>query len=770
MLEKLVPINTRNSILLKKSLPQRSHRSIPLSGILVIPFLLQVLGAVALVGYLSFQNGQRAVNEVASQLRLEISERVKGRLISYLQTPHLATQVLTDDVISGRLNLKTQDFSTFSPYLMARVQGLESIGFMKLADPQGQYVGVGRYEEKGKVLYNLDFADLTTNQQYMTYGVDQQLNRLNSLAAPFPYDPRKRPWFQSALKFNRPSWGPIYLAVGEPALLSITAVQPIYGDRSNLLGVAGVDMYLQDITTFLRQLKIGQTGQTFIMERSGLLVASSTSEQPYSIDAEKKANLLLAIDSQNPLTKATTKAIQNKFQGLNSIYLAESFAFDWQGDKQFVQVMPFQDKNGLDWLIVVVLPEADFMQQINANNQVTILLCGLALVMAGVVGIFTARWVVRPLKRLIVAAQSMTRGELDQYVEVKEVREIQTLADTFNEMAQQLQESFVALQKNQVALQQSKDELEVRVGERTMELTQALVNLRQTQTQLIQTEKMSSLGQMVAGVAHEINNPVNFIYGNVTYAQEYSATILKILDLYLKNYPTPPPEILQVLEDSEIDYLREDLPKLLGSMKLGATRIQEIVRSLRTFSRLDESEMKEIDIHENLDSTLMILQSRIKAQSNNPAVLVVKNYGKLPLVECYAGQLNQVFMNLLVNALDALEERDKTLATKVRLNSTSVGLPDSPNQITIATQRLDQRVEIRISDNAQGMPPQVLEKIFDPFYTTKEVGKGTGLGLAISYQVVVERHRGTLVCHSQVGQGTEFVITIPIKTSNLTTQ
>ncbi len=748
---------------LKTPLIRRSPRSITLGNILVIPFLIQVFGAVTLVGYLSFQNGQKAVNQVASQLRLEISERVKGRLTSYLQTPHLATQVLADDVVGGRVNLKTQDFSTLSPYLMTRVLGFESIGFLKVADPEGQYVGVGRYEEKGKVLYNLDFADLNTNRQYQTYGVDKQLRRLGSLAEPFAYDPRTRPWFQAALHSNRPAWGPIYLAVGEPALLSITAVQPIYDDRFNLLGVAGVDMYLGDITTFLKQLKVGQTGQTFVMERSGLLVASSTAEQPYTVDAQKAKNLLFAINSQNPLTKATAQAIQDKFQGLNQIYIAESFAFDWQGGKQFVQVMPFQDQNGLDWLIVVVLPEADFMQQISANNRQTIYLCLLALVVTGAIGVFTSRWVVRPIDRLIIAARAMTRGELDQYVEVKEVREIQILAETFNEMAQQLQESFVALQENQVALQQSKDELEVRVKERTVELTQTLVDLRQTQTQLIQTEKMSSLGQMVAGVAHEINNPVNFIYGNVTHAQEYSETIFKVLDVYLKNYPQPTPEIIEVLEESEIDYLRQDLPKILDSMKLGATRIRGIVRSLRTFSRLDESDMKEVDIHESLESTLLILQNRLKAKNDHPAILIIKEYGELPQVECYAGQLNQVFMNLLSNAIDALEERDHKLS--------DTQLAANPSQIRIQTSLITNAqskssVQITIIDNAQGMPPAVRAKIFDPFYTTKEIGKGTGLGLAISYQIVVERHQGTLECHSQVGEGTEFVITIPTKTSS----
>jgi len=734
--------------------------SFPLSTILVVPFVLQVFGAVALVGYLSFLNGQKAVNEVTSQLRLEISERVKVHLTNYLQAPHLATHVVVDDVISGRLSLQTEDFSTLGTYLMPRVQGFESIGFLKVSDTQGQYVGVGRYEDKGIMVYNMDFADLTTKRQYMTYGVDSQLQRLKSLADPFPYDSRKRPWFQAALKTDNAAWGPIYLTVGIPPLLSVTAVEPIYDKGFKFLGVVGVDMYLADITTFLQQLKVGKTGQIFVMERSGLLLASSTAEQLYIVNSEKQTKLLFALDSQNPLTKATTQNIQNKFSGLQGITQSENFAFDWQGSKQFVQIMPFQDKRGLDWLIVVVLPEADFMEQINTNSQITIFLCLLALIIASAIGLWTAQWVSRPLELLITSTQAMAKGELDQHVEVNTVREVKILADNFNEMAEQLRQSFVDLRQNQDALQESRDELEVRVEERTGELTQALENLQRTQIQLVQTEKMSSLGQMVAGVAHEINNPVNFIYGNVTHAQEYSETMLRILDLYLKNYPDPDPEILDALEEAEIDYLREDMPKILGSMKLGATRIMEIVRSLRTFSRLDESDMKEIDLHENLDSTLMILQNRFKAKSDHPAIEVVKEYGNLPLVECYAGQLNQVFMNLLTNALDALEDREKGLTQKE--------LKSNPSKISIHTAltgEQNQSVEIKIIDNAQGMSSEVIDKMFDPFYTTKEIGKGTGLGLAISYQIVVERHQGKLDCYSQIGQGTEFVVIIPIKTS-----
>jgi signal transduction histidine kinase len=291
------------------------------------------------------------------------------------------------------------------------------------------------------------------------------------------------------------------------------------------------------------------------------------------------------------------------------------------------------------------------------------------------------------------------------------------------------------------------------------ELNQTLANLQRTQTQLVQAEKMSSLSQMVAGIAHEINNPVSFIYGNIDHAQAHSESILKILDLYSRVYPTPSPEIAEALEHLEIDFLREDLPKILASMKMGALRIREIVRSLRTFSRLDESEVKVVDIHEGLESALMILENRLRTDPDAAAIEIVRKYGQLPLVECYAGQLNQVFLSLLNNAIDALEEQ--------KFTNTGV----APRQIILQTSLViketqDLWIRVTVIDNAQGMPPEVAAKIFDPFYTTKEVGKGTGLGLAVSYQIVVEKHRGTLECESNLGQGTKFVVSIPLRVTN----
>ncbi|MBP0016218.1 MAG: CHASE domain-containing protein [Cyanobacteria bacterium SBLK] len=282
-------------------------------------------------------------------------------------------------------------------------------------------------------------------------------------------------------------------------------------------------------------------------------------------------------------------------------------------------------------------------------------------------------------------------------------------------------------------------------------LEKTLEKLKQTQSQLVHTEKMSGLGQMVAGIAHEINNPIGFIYGNVDFALQYSQDIIKILNLYDRYHPNPHPEIQAEIENVELEYLLEDFPQILQSMQSGAQRIQEIVLSMRNFSRLDEAKMKFVDIHEGIDNTLTILQHRLKAKGIYPGIQAIRDYGDLPEIECNAGQLNQVFMNLIANAIDALREADDrdelTQSPQIAIRSRIEG---------------DRHIAIEIADNGLGIPEHIQSKLFDPFFTTKAVGKGTGLGLSISYQIVTEFHNGQLECISEPGQGARFRILLPV--------
>jgi PAS domain S-box-containing protein len=288
---------------------------------------------------------------------------------------------------------------------------------------------------------------------------------------------------------------------------------------------------------------------------------------------------------------------------------------------------------------------------------------------------------------------------------------------------------------------------------KTQELQKAYHDLQATQIQLIQAEKMSSLGQLVAGVAHEINNPVSFIYGNLTPISDYTDDLLSLLQLYQECYPEPPEEINNLSADIDLNFLVEDLPRTIKSMKNGAERIRDIVKSLRTFSRLDEADLKAVNLHENIDSTLVILQNRFNGKSGKSPINVVKNYGNLPLFECYIGLLNQVLMNLLVNAIQAIEERQA-----IETN------PEYTGQVTITTtMNSDQGVSISVKDNGIGMSPEVQAKIFNPFFTTKPVGQGTGMGLPTSYQIVTKNHQGELSFISVLGEGTEFIIQLPFR-------
>jgi signal transduction histidine kinase len=287
------------------------------------------------------------------------------------------------------------------------------------------------------------------------------------------------------------------------------------------------------------------------------------------------------------------------------------------------------------------------------------------------------------------------------------------------------------------------------------ELAETLNRLQQTQVQLVQKEKLSALGELVAGIGHEISNPVNFITSNIPHAKIYVAGIINILKLYQENYPNPVPEINTACDEIDLEFVQQDLPKLLGSMALGADRIRGISDSLRNFSRSDQSQKSAIDIHEILDGTLLILGHRLKAVGDRPAIEIIKHYGDIPPVECHGGQMGQVFMNIFANAIDALEESTKA--------KKAAGITQIANCITIHTSLVNNhQLRIQIADNGTGMTEETQQRIFEHLFTTKEAGKGTGLGMAIAHQVITERHSGSLYVSSELGEGSEFIITIPV--------
>lgn len=395
------------------------------------------------------------------------------------------------------------------------------------------------------------------------------------------------------------------------------------------------------------------------------------------------------------------------------------------------------DDNTLD---LVLLESLKSLHQSQFKLWIIIIVFGaIGATIVCFVGTILAEKITSRIKLLSQATQKLADGNFQTQLLVEGSDEIAVLSEGFNFMVQQ------------VAERDQKINAQMQVLEETLQKLQQMPHL-------VQTEKMSALGRMVAGVAHEINNPVSFIYGNLTPAEQYIDDLLNLLQLYQQEYIQPSPIIETEIEEIDLEFIAEDLPKLFQSIKIGAERIREIVLSLRNFSRLDESEIKAVDIHTGLASTLTILAHRLKFQPNRPEIKVIQEYSQLPLIECYSGQLNQVFMNLLANAIDAIEEYWE----KLNLQNSDQTIEYKPC-IIIQTEALENHsIRIQLIDNGPGIPETISSKLFDPFFTTKPVGKGTGLGLSISYQIIVEKHQGQFWCESEPGQGTKFMIELPI--------
>ncbi len=731
----------------------KGHRGLGLQATLVLAILITASATAAIVHISWLMMSRRNLESIVTQVHeattrntLQAVENIFSRVES---AGRLVQLQLTEELVNS------DNPQALAQFYLRMIQSHPNFAWLELGRQDGNYLGVQRESDTRLNLIQRDWNPETQQTQEITerYVLEGNTRRLlgRDMQTETYYAPQ-RPWYQVALaEPGKLAWTDAYVfrtsrTAGISASLALM-------QQDQVIGVLSIAFELKQIGHYLQELAAQNKLTVVVINSKGELIAtSSVQEEPYTVNGPDTLQLKHLQETTEPSLQLINQILVKQNLAIAPVDRSQQVIDrdPTTGERYYLAIAPL---GLLDWQVITLIPESNYLGEVNAAiTSVTLQLSVVTFLLAVVMSLLSSHWISRPILRLITASEGITAGDLDQTVALPKIKELRTLANAFNRMAQQLKDTFVQLEK-------SNTELEDRVKARTAELSDALIDLQKIQAQLIQHEKMSSLGQLVAGVAHEINNPVNFIHGNLLHAQEYAEDLLRIIDLYQTANPNLDRQTQTEMDAIDIEFIKSDFPKLLSSMNVGTERIHNIVKSLRHFSRVDEAEFKEADIHEGLDSTLMILHNRLKARPDHSGINVIKDYADLPKIECYPGQLNQVFMNILTNAIDALEAYART--------STEEERQTDPPTIWIKTQQLNADwVSIHIINNGPPIPAEIQPKLFDPFFTTKPIGQGTGLGLSISYQIIVDKHKGTLKCESQPGRGTAFIIEIPTHQGN----
>lgn len=666
----------------------------PLRIVLVIVFVTQIIVVFGFTGLLSFYNGQRAINDLASQLRSEITARIQQHLQTYMAMPHLVNQINVDAIRLGQLNL--ENIRQLDSHFWHQIQRFNTVSYIGIATEKGEYIGA-QIRSNGSII--VEILDKNSNGALETWETDCRAERTEISRTMSNYNPLERPWYKSAVKADKAVWADLYAYIAGWST-TLSANQPFYDKEGNLLGVASSDLTLLKIGQFLKTLKIGQRGQTFIIDRSGLLVATSTSEKPYRKNKNTgKAEQFQASESSDALTRATANYLTQYFGHISQISQDQQLNFVMEGNRQFLQVVPFQDKMGLDWLIVVVVPETDFMERIHANTRATILLFLVAFILAILIGIFTARWIVRPLQHLNTATKAIAKGEWQPIVEMERQDEVGQLAKSFNSMTRQLQESF--------------NHLEDKIQTRTQEIETQNFKLTRLNEELVKVNQDKN--EFLSIVAHDLKNPLSAIQGSAL-----------------------------LIQTDYKDLSSEEVIEFASMIFTSSQQMFDLIKNLLDINQIESGNMRLLLETINILSILQALVNEYRKRAKTKGIrLQFQCPTTQHLVLADENSLRQILDNLISNA---------------------VKYSPSGKHITIRLHQKDSCVRCEIQDEGPGLSEQDQQKLFSKFtrLTAQPTGDehSSGLGLFI-VKKLVEIMQGSVWCESELGQGATFIVELP---------